>query len=114
MYMPTGSEKSFVLVIRKSLTILLSMNNYFTAMTFIFVLMNYALKLFESYTIKSKQGLRRVTFHFKLHVYNWNIIMNSAKKCVRDQKLNWLTTLVKKLLKLKIKCAGNKTFICFG
>lgn len=48
MYMPTGSEKSFVLVIRKSLTILLFMNNYFTAMTFIFVLMNYAFKLFES------------------------------------------------------------------
>lgn len=87
--MPTGSEKSFVLVIRKSLiTILLFMNNYFTAMTFIFVLMNYALKLFESYTIKSKQGLRRMTFHIKLHVYNWNIIMNSAKKCVRYQKLN--------------------------
>lgn len=49
-------------------------------MTFIFVLMNYALKLFESYTIKSKQGLRRMTFHIKLHVYNWNIIsMNCAK-----------------------------------
>lgn len=78
--MPTGSEKSFVLVIRKSLTILLFMNNYFTAMTFIFDLMNYALKLFESYTIESKQGLRRMTFHIKLHVCNWNIIsMNYAK-----------------------------------
>lgn len=88
MYMPTGSEKSFVLVIRKSLTILLSMNNYFTAMTFIIFSYVYALKLFETYTTKSKQSFRRMTFHIKLHVYNWNIIMNSAKKCVRDQKLN--------------------------
>lgn len=78
--MPTGSEKSFVLVIRKSLTILLSMNNYFTAMTFIIFSYVYALKLFETYTIKSKQSFRRMTFHIKLHVYNWNIIsMNCAK-----------------------------------
>lgn len=78
--MPTGSEKSFVLVIRKSLTILLSMNNYFTAMTFIIFSYDYALKLFETYKIKSKQGFRRMTFHIKLHVYNWNIIsMNCAK-----------------------------------
>lgn len=55
MYMPTGSEKSFVLVIRKSFTILLSMNNYFTAMTFIIFSYDYALKLFETYKIKSKQ-----------------------------------------------------------
>lgn len=55
MYMPTGSEKSFVLVIRKSLTILLFMNNYFTAMTFIIFSFDYALKLFETYKIKSKQ-----------------------------------------------------------
>lgn len=53
--MPTGSEKSFVLVIRKPLTILLSMNNYFTAMTFIIFSYDYALKLFETYKIKSKQ-----------------------------------------------------------
>lgn len=53
--MPTGSEKSFVLVIRKSLTILLSMNNYFTAMIFSIFSYDYALKLFETYKIKSKQ-----------------------------------------------------------
>lgn len=78
--MPTGSEKSFVLVIRKSLTILLSMNNYFIVMTFIIFSYDYALKLFETYTTKSKQSFRRMTFHIKLHVYNWNIIsMNCAK-----------------------------------
>lgn len=49
-------------------------------MIFIIFSYDYALKLFETYKIKSKQIFWRMTFHIKLHVYNWNIIsMNCAK-----------------------------------
>lgn len=82
IYMPTGSEKSLLQEIRKSLTIWLFIYNYSSATVIIIFIINYALKLFESYTIKSTHGFRKMFLHIKLHVYNWNIIINCSEKNV--------------------------------